>query len=288
MPAVLAARKFAICSAGVPAVGSVRIVTTQSADSLLAARIAAGDDRALAEVFDALAGVVYATAVRVLGNGSLAQDVVQELFVDLWCHPQKYDETLGRWLLLRGKDRNKDQSYFLFGMTQEQLSKTVFPLGEMTKPEVREVARRFESAGARVYEVTLGEPLDLILAVHHVIMSVETATVHWQLLEQYPGSHAPRLRAYVAGGAGLVRVRLEDALDAFSSNTSLAAGNAGGGILVRLRPRIDVNATTNATGGSGGSAQATYCQPPSERGRYQITSCGKFAIQMSMNLNQTM
>lgn len=54
----------------------------------------------------------------------------------------KYDETLARWLLLRGKDRNKDQSYFLFGMTQDQLSKTVFPLGEMTKPEVRDVARR--------------------------------------------------------------------------------------------------------------------------------------------------
>ncbi len=54
----------------------------------------------------------------------------------------RYDEGLGRWLLLRGKDRKKDQSYFLFGLTQEQLSKTVFPLGELTKPEVREVARR--------------------------------------------------------------------------------------------------------------------------------------------------
>src|SRR5207248_11353323 len=54
----------------------------------------------------------------------------------------RYDESLGRWLLLRGKDRNKDQAYFLFGMTQDQLSKTLFPLGEMTKPEVREVARR--------------------------------------------------------------------------------------------------------------------------------------------------
>src|SRR6266699_3358540 len=54
----------------------------------------------------------------------------------------RYDETLSRWLLLRGKDRNKDQSYFLFGMTQEQLSRTVFPLGELTKPEVREIARR--------------------------------------------------------------------------------------------------------------------------------------------------
>ena len=54
----------------------------------------------------------------------------------------RYDEALGRWLLLRGKDRSKDQSYFLFGLTQEQLSKTVFPLGELTKPEVREIARR--------------------------------------------------------------------------------------------------------------------------------------------------
>src|SRR5262245_6409827 len=54
----------------------------------------------------------------------------------------KYDESLHRWLLLRGKDRKKDQSYFLFGLTQEQLSKTLFPLGELTKSEVREIARR--------------------------------------------------------------------------------------------------------------------------------------------------
>jgi len=54
----------------------------------------------------------------------------------------EYDAALGRWLLLRGRDRNKDQSYFLFGLTQDQLSKTVFPLGELTKPQVREIARR--------------------------------------------------------------------------------------------------------------------------------------------------
>jgi tRNA-uridine 2-sulfurtransferase len=61
----------------------------------------------------------------------------------------RFDETLGRWLLLRGKDRNKDQSYFLFGLTQNQLSRTVFPLGELTKPEVREIARR---AGLPTYD----------------------------------------------------------------------------------------------------------------------------------------
>ena len=63
--------------------------------------------------------------------------------------------------------------------------------------------------------------------------------VTWQLPKPHPSS---RLRAYVAGGAGIVRIRFEDALDAFSSRTSLAAGNAGGGILVRLRPRLDINA----------------------------------------------
>jgi tRNA-uridine 2-sulfurtransferase len=53
-----------------------------------------------------------------------------------------FDEQRGRWLLKRPADRSKDQTYFLFGLTQEQLSRTLFPLGEMTKPEVRERARQ--------------------------------------------------------------------------------------------------------------------------------------------------
>jgi len=61
----------------------------------------------------------------------------------------RYDEALGRWLLLRGRDRSKDQSYFLFGLTQNQLSRSVFPLGELTKSEVREIARR---AGLPTYD----------------------------------------------------------------------------------------------------------------------------------------
>jgi RNA polymerase sigma-70 factor (ECF subfamily) len=67
----------------------------ESAGSLLVARIAAGDDRALAEAFDQLGGAVHAAAVRVLGSTASAQDVVQDVFVDLWCHPERYDETLG-------------------------------------------------------------------------------------------------------------------------------------------------------------------------------------------------
>src|SRR5580658_4295014 len=54
----------------------------------------------------------------------------------------EYDPARARWILKRPADRAKDQTYFLFGLTQEQLSRTLFPLGRLTKPEVREVARQ--------------------------------------------------------------------------------------------------------------------------------------------------
>ena len=50
--------------------------------------------------------------------------------------------------LLAGKDNNKDQSYFLCQLSQKQLSKALFPIGELTKPEVREIAREMELATA--------------------------------------------------------------------------------------------------------------------------------------------
>jgi tRNA-uridine 2-sulfurtransferase len=53
-----------------------------------------------------------------------------------------YDDARGRWRLKRPADLSKDQTYFLFGLTQEQLSRTLFPLGEMTKPQVRELAAK--------------------------------------------------------------------------------------------------------------------------------------------------
>jgi len=54
-----------------------------------------------------------------------------------------------RYMLLRGKDRNKDQSYFLFTLTQEQMDKVIFPLGEKSKAEVRQQASKL---GLRVAE----------------------------------------------------------------------------------------------------------------------------------------
>src|SRR5208282_3663859 len=52
------------------------------------------------------------------------------------------NEESGRWELLRARDESKDQSYFLWGLSQEQLSRSEFPLGELTKEEVRALAHR--------------------------------------------------------------------------------------------------------------------------------------------------
>jgi hypothetical protein len=76
-----------------------------------------------------------------------------------------------------------------------------------------------------------------------LVVDGNVTTVMGNVVWQLPRPNAAsRLRAYAAGGVGVVRVRLADALDAFSSTTPLAAANAGGGVLVRLRPRLDISA----------------------------------------------
>jgi tRNA-uridine 2-sulfurtransferase len=54
----------------------------------------------------------------------------------------RHNRETGRYELLRAVDESKDQTYFLFGLTQEQLAHAEFPLGELTKQEVRAIARR--------------------------------------------------------------------------------------------------------------------------------------------------
>lgn len=54
-----------------------------------------------------------------------------------------YDDAKGRWILKRSADPSKDQTYALYQMTQDQLSRTLFPLGSMTKAEARELSREF-------------------------------------------------------------------------------------------------------------------------------------------------
>lgn len=61
----------------------------------------------------------------------------------------EFDKSANRYILKKGKDINKDQSYFLYALTQEQLSRTLFPLGDYTKTEIRELAKGF---GLKVHD----------------------------------------------------------------------------------------------------------------------------------------
>ena len=62
------------------------------------------------------------------------------------------DPLSGRMLLKKGADEKKDQSYFLYSLTQQQLSRTKFPLGSLTKDEVREIAEAHRLTVAQKHE----------------------------------------------------------------------------------------------------------------------------------------
>ena len=75
-----------------------------------------------------------------------------------------YDEETRRYRLRRGIDRRKDQSYFLFTLTQEQLAHARFPVGALDKPAVREEARRL---GLRVAEKPDSQEICFVAAGEH-------------------------------------------------------------------------------------------------------------------------
>ncbi len=63
-----------------------------------------------------------------------------------------FDAEANEYQLLKGVDQGKDQSYFLYGLTQERLARILFPLGGMTKPEVRQIAERYGLTNAQKKE----------------------------------------------------------------------------------------------------------------------------------------
>jgi RNA polymerase sigma-70 factor, ECF subfamily len=122
----------------------------EGSDALLAARLAAGDDRALADIFDQLASSVYGGALRILGNGSAAQDVVQDVFVELWCRPDRYDPAAGSlrtYLMVLARHRAVD----------------------VMRSELRRVARQ-----ERHYRLT---PVDPPGSASDEVLAAETASV---------------------------------------------------------------------------------------------------------------
>lgn len=70
--------------------GSVR-----TPDAVLVARIRAGDEEALAEAYRSYCAVVFGTARRTTASRAIAEDVLQEVFCALWCHPERFDPERG-------------------------------------------------------------------------------------------------------------------------------------------------------------------------------------------------
>ena len=93
-------------------------------------------------------------------NSRLKFEALDKLALSLGCEKVAtghyarvdYDSATGRYRLFRGGNLQKDQSYFLWELTQDQLSRSLFPLGEMSKPEVRDVAREHGLAVAEKAE----------------------------------------------------------------------------------------------------------------------------------------
>ena len=80
-------------------------------DAALIARIRAGEQSAMADLYDRYAGVVYGVALRVLASTAAAEDVVQEVFLQLWRNPQAFDSDRGRlapWLAVIARNRAID------------------------------------------------------------------------------------------------------------------------------------------------------------------------------------
>lgn len=80
-------------------------------ESALIARIRAGDESAMADLYDRYSGIVYGVALRVLGSTTAAEDVLQEVFLQLWRNPQAFDAERGRlpaWLAVIARNRAID------------------------------------------------------------------------------------------------------------------------------------------------------------------------------------
>jgi RNA polymerase sigma-70 factor (ECF subfamily) len=80
-------------------------------DAALIARLRAGDENAMADLYDRYSGVVYGVALRVLRDTTAAEDLLQEVFLQLWRRPQSFHADRGRlapWLAVIARNRAID------------------------------------------------------------------------------------------------------------------------------------------------------------------------------------
>lgn len=80
-------------------------------DAALVAAIRSGDEQAMAQLYDRYSGVVYSVALRVLGDTGAAEDILQDIFMQLWRNPDAFDASRGSlpaWLAVIARNRAID------------------------------------------------------------------------------------------------------------------------------------------------------------------------------------
>jgi RNA polymerase sigma-70 factor, ECF subfamily len=80
-------------------------------DLVLISAIRSGDENAMAQLYDRYSPIVYSVALRVLGDTAAAEDILQEVFMQLWRNPELFDSTrgnLGAWLAVIARNRSID------------------------------------------------------------------------------------------------------------------------------------------------------------------------------------
>ena len=87
------------------------VLPTMPQDTELMAGLKAGDEGSLAQLYDRYSGIVYSVALRVLADTAAAEDILQEIFLQLWRNPEVFDGrrgSLGAWLAVISRNRAID------------------------------------------------------------------------------------------------------------------------------------------------------------------------------------
>ena len=85
--------------------------TAVPSDAVLVSAIASGDESAMGQLYDRYSAVVYSIALRVLGDAGMAEDLLQEIFIQLWRNPRAFDSDRGAlapWLVAVTRHRAID------------------------------------------------------------------------------------------------------------------------------------------------------------------------------------
>jgi RNA polymerase sigma factor (sigma-70 family) len=187
--------------------GMVTAVTVRAVtwEATAMARVAAGDDTALAELYDQFGAFAYGLALRVTGDQSIAQDVVQDVFVTVWERPDTWDPAkgsvrtfLGVLTHRRAVDRVRREEAVRRREARDAVQAPVAP------PDIAEAATSMVVA-QRVREAVDGLPPDQRIAIRLAYFGGHTFVEVARILGIPEGTAKSRLRIGMRRLAGVLR-----------------------------------------------------------------------------------